>query len=205
MKYQIYQITNKINNKIYIGKHECKCQSCDYFGSGKLLKRAIKKHGLDNFTKTILFEYTKEQDMIDKEKELVTEQFCSLDTNYNLCEGGKGGFGYINRNRLQHTEKQKAVAINLGKLFGPLTGPINGRNSFLKNGFSESFLKARAISFKGKKHTPETLQKMSDSHKGAQVGKKNSQYGTMWITNGVINKKIKKDLPIPIGFNKGRV
>ena len=33
----------------------------------------------------------------------------------------------------------------------------------------------------------------------------NSQYGTMWITNGTENKKIKKDEPIPEGWNKGRV
>lgn len=37
-----------------------------------------------------------------------------------------------------------------------------------------------------------------------QSGKLNSQYGTMWITNGTINKKKKKDAPMPEGFWKGR-
>jgi hypothetical protein len=27
----------------------------------------------------------------------------------------------------------------------------------------------------------------------------------MWVTNGVENKKIKKDQPIPNGFRKGRI
>lgn len=33
---------------------------------------------------------------------------------------------------------------------------------------------------------------------------KNSQYGTKWITNGKINKKIKKSDEIPCGFYAGR-
>ncbi len=40
--------------------------------------------------------------------------------------------------------------------------------------------------------------------KGFAVGQKNSQYGTIWITNGIQNKKIKKDQDIPEGWKKGR-
>lgn len=36
-------------------------------------------------------------------------------------------------------------------------------------------------------------------------GTKNSQYGTMWITNGSQNKKIKKSELIPQGWKKGRI
>ena len=48
----------------------------------------------------------------------------------------------------------------------------------------------------GNKHTSETRAKMSETHRknGDQRGEKNSQYGTCWITDGVNNKKIKKDL-----------
>jgi hypothetical protein len=35
--------------------------------------------------------------------------------------------------------------------------------------------------------------------------KPNSQYGTMWINNGIINKKIKKEDTIENGFIKGRI
>ena len=37
----IYKITNSVNNKVYIGKTIC--DKDDYFGSGVLIKRAIKK------------------------------------------------------------------------------------------------------------------------------------------------------------------
>lgn len=37
-----------------------------------------------------------------------------------------------------------------------------------------------------------------------QQGERNSQYGTMWVTNGSDNLKIKKDSPIPEGYRRGR-
>jgi hypothetical protein len=37
-----------------------------------------------------------------------------------------------------------------------------------------------------------------------QQGERNSQFGTMWITDGVKNRKIKKEDPIPEGYRKGR-
>ena len=37
-----------------------------------------------------------------------------------------------------------------------------------------------------------------------QKGEKNSQHGTMWISNGDTNKKIKKNEPIPEGYYLGR-
>lgn len=36
------------------------------------------------------------------------------------------------------------------------------------------------------------------------AGNKNSQYGTMWITNGIQNKKIKQEDPIPQNWIRGR-
>ncbi len=36
------------------------------------------------------------------------------------------------------------------------------------------------------------------------VGEKNSQHGTMWVTNGYNNLKIPKDGEIPEGYRKGR-
>ena len=40
---------------------------------------------------------------------------------------------------------------------------------------------------------------------GHAKGEKNSQYGTMWINNGLINKKMKKEGDIPPGWAAGRL
>ena len=45
MYYIIYQITNTINQKIYIGSHCTSNMNDKYLGSGKCLKHAIKKYG----------------------------------------------------------------------------------------------------------------------------------------------------------------
>jgi len=52
----------------------------------------------------------------------------------------------------------------------------------------------------GKTHTQDARQKVSES----QTGSGNSMYGTMWITDGTNNKRIRKGKPIQIGFKPGR-
>ena len=42
MYYYLYKITNKINQKVYIGVHTTSNMEDGYMGSGKYLKRAIK-------------------------------------------------------------------------------------------------------------------------------------------------------------------
>ena len=108
IKYTVYQITNIQNGMIYIGVHKCKCNPCKYMGSGKILKYAIRKYGMKNFNKEILFEFNSETEMSDKEKELVTETFCNRDDTYNIAPGGFGG-GYRYANL-------KVITTSVGKL-----------------------------------------------------------------------------------------
>lgn len=88
----IYKITNLVNGKIYIGKHQTLNLDDNYFGSGIFLLKAIKKYGRHNFKKEILFVFDNENEMNLKEKELVTEEFISSSSNYNAKIGGEGGF-----------------------------------------------------------------------------------------------------------------
>ena len=59
--------------------------------------------------------------------------------------------------------------------------------------------------FADKKHSIETKRKMSEKAK-LRIGKRNSQYGTMWICNDKTHesKKILKTESIPDGWRKGR-
>lgn len=203
MHYTIYKITNKINGKYYIGKHQTSDLDDGYFGSGKLISRAIKKYGIENFTKEILFIFDNQQEMNAKEKELVV---VSEDT-YNLCPGGHGGFGYINENNLWDTpqrlkaakENLKIAVIHARKA---MSNPEIKERTYKK--ISQSLI-GRIGGFKGKTHSQSTKQKMSIRRKNNGKGIRNSQYGTMWITNGQQNKKIKKIDNIPEGWYKGRV
>ena len=71
MYFTVYKITNNINGKFYIGKHQTTDLNDGYMGSGKLLLQDISKYGKENFTKEILFIFETEEEMNTKEKELV--------------------------------------------------------------------------------------------------------------------------------------
>jgi hypothetical protein len=198
MKYTIYKITNKIDNKIYIGKHQTNNLDDGYMGSGKILRRAQKKHGLENFVKEILYVFDTEEEMNAKEKQLVTEEFCLREDTYNLCVGGQGGFSYINCNGLNNTESQKAFTREWAKQIAHLGGTAS-QKTLQKNKIG--IYDRTHNGFAGKKHTKQTKLKM---RKSKNAGPKNSQYGTIWITNGTENKKIKLVDNIPEGWYKGR-
>lgn len=100
MYYTIYKVTNKINGKIYIGSHKTEDLNDNYMVSGKYLKYAQEKHGIDNFTREILFVFDTPELVHAKEAELVNEEFIAESNTYNLKVGGFGGFDYINKNKL---------------------------------------------------------------------------------------------------------
>lgn len=204
MFYTIYKTTNLINGKEYVGKHETKDLNDGYMGSGKNLNRAIKKYGVENFSKEILFKLASREEMNAKEAELVTEEYCLREDTYNICPGGHGGFGYINQiglNGKNGGRFDSERAKKAGK-----TGSINQRLLYSGAEISKKAMRTRIengniLTFKGKKHKEETLEKL---RKPKNIGSSNAQYGTMWITNGSENKKVKKENVIPEGWYKGR-
>jgi group I intron endonuclease len=106
MKYTIYKTTNKINNKVYIGKHQTLNPHDNYIGSGKALEEAIKKYGKSSFSKEVLFIFDTEAEMNDKEKELVNESFISTNLTYNMGVGGEGGSHFSGRRHSDETKEK---------------------------------------------------------------------------------------------------
>ena len=91
MYFIIYETTNTINNKKYIGKHITDDMADDYLGSGIHLGHAIQKYGRDNFSKKILFVYDNEYEMNQMEIEMVNEAIINDAMYYNIALGGQGG------------------------------------------------------------------------------------------------------------------
>ena len=91
-KWIIYKTTCLLNNKIYIGQHKTKNINDGYMGSGKLLTRAIKKHGLCHFTKEILEVVDTWEDARTRE-EYNINLFNSTDPSigYNITKFAWGG------------------------------------------------------------------------------------------------------------------
>ena len=86
--YVVYQITNKLNNKIYIGVHITENIKDKYMGSGSNIKKAIKEFGIENFEKIVLFNFNNKDEMLEKEKELVNDEFIKNGDTYNIILGG---------------------------------------------------------------------------------------------------------------------
>jgi hypothetical protein len=209
MFYLVYKITNTINNKIYIGCHKTKDKNDNYFGSGKYLKNAIKKYGIENFTKDIIFEASSAEEMFEKEKELV-----EIGPNsYNLKSGGFGGFDFINKKLTSEDRKRVGKLGNIA-LRKRLNEEPEFRKWFIERNrentkrlHQEGKIKnwSETYSWLGKKHKEESKKKIGKANSIHQKGSGNSQYGTMWITNGSNSIRIKKNDEIPNGWKKGRV
>jgi hypothetical protein len=167
-------------------------------GSGKVIKRAIEKHGIDNFTKDVLEFFDSDEDMYAREKEVVTEEFLSRSDVYNLRRGGTGGFDYINKHGLG-TAPKSTNSVYKHKL-----SEWGRRGALVKNNKYRDFRNIGNKSFLGRSHSDESKRLIGSSNSKLQSGTKNSQYGSMWITDGVQNKKIPKDTALPLGFRKGR-
>lgn len=155
MSWYIYRITNLINGKTYIGQHKYKKLDDEYMGSGVLIKRAIKKHGIENFKKEILYsriQYRETTD--DMERFAIAKERAIGKAEYNLADGGGGGNAHKGHH-LSKESKNKISESNKGK----------HRTEESKKKMSEAH-KNKPSGIKGMRLSEETKKKLSDSHKG---------------------------------------
>lgn len=117
----VYKITNKINNKLYIGitndykkrwsNHKC-CNS-----PNMVIARAIKKYGVDNFVFEILFSGLSIEEAEEKEIELISSLNTLVPNGYNVEKGGRHAngpslFGENNHNANLTYEEAKYIKNN---------------------------------------------------------------------------------------------
>ncbi len=142
--YTVYKITNNLNGKYYVGKHQTKDLQDEYLGSGLLIKAAISKYGAHNFTKEILHIFDTRNAMDQKERELVVVS----EETYNLAEGGNGG-AYLKG--IPHSDETR-LKMSLSKLGHKHSNETKAKMSTAHSGENNSFY--------GRKHTAETKKKM---------------------------------------------
>lgn len=156
----VYKITNKINQKTYIGVHKTNNLNDSYMGSGVAIKNAIQKYGQENFLKEILFITENKELAFAKEKELTVDFFKA--DNYNMKLGGVGGFTKDNAIKGRKTVEQKLTKTELAKLGGRASvEQKKGYHGLTKEQLSENGRKG-GLALKGKPKSEEFKQKLRE-------------------------------------------
>ena len=193
----LYIKTHNITGLKYLGKTSAKDPFL-YKGSGKRWTNHIKKHGYNVTTEILLV--TEDENELKETGIFFSNIFNVVNSPSwaNLkVEQADGGWDYIHKNGLNGNTRLSFLLSNDDEFY----------KLFCKNisiGLKK-YIDEHGPLWTGKKHTSETKSKISIANSINQLGNKNSQFGTMWITNGSENKKIKKDVDIiPEGWYKGR-
>lgn len=166
------------------------------------MSKDIEKFGKENFKRETLFDFDNFDDMDNKEKELVTEEFVNREDTYNLVIGGQGYDFYVAlKNGLNNSANNCSLG---GKMHSRLLkeDPIyRKRYIFEDRERMKRMWKEHPEKFKnfkcnwtGRKHKESTKKKISEKAK-FRVGEKNSSFGTVWIYNESLaqNRKVKKE------------
>jgi len=182
----IYKITNTINGKVYIGQTQKDDPS--YFGSGKIIRCAVKKYGCDNFIKEVIEECSSKEELDEREIYWI-EFYDSTNRNvgYNITKGGGGGDTFTNnpdkeiiRNKFkENSGNRKGVSLSeetrqrisegrKGKNTGKRPKEVGEKISAKMKGkvFSEDHKKHLSDKRKLRIITDETRAKASKTSKG---------------------------------------
>lgn len=192
MSYIVYKTTNLLNGKFYIGVHNGENEK--YLGSGRLLRCAIKKYGVENFIRETLMEFNNAIDAYDYEKTLITDDLIQSSDCYNIGPGGHGGdkISWLDPVRKADIYKQNSI-----------------RRSGVKDSKEIRIIKSNSSKLrcvekphtipnnKGRKHTGKALQNIRENNKSKD---------SCFISNGIIELKIPKNTSWVLGngFYYGR-
>ena len=148
MFYTVYKITNTLNNRYYIGVHKTNKINDSYYGSGIIIKEAIKKYGKENFKKEILFTFDNKDEAYAKEKELVNEITLKDPLIYNVQIGGIPTIDWT-------VGRKHLFSKNMSGINHPHFGKSHSEET--KNKIKKSCT--------GRKHSQETIEKIVSTRK----------------------------------------
>lgn len=183
MKYYVYKVTNKNNNKYYIGKRKHRDPEQDsYLGSGKLIKLAVEKYGKESFLKEIVEIFDTNDEAAALEAQLVSKVVARDNKSYNMHEGGHGGFAHLNTGDEAHRERARRGAKN----------NIHKTKNIIPYQFKKGDERTRVLSQKA--NAKRKIEGLTEEHK-ANIAKSrrnnNIAYKNMrWIENKVTGDRL---------------
>jgi len=175
MIHYLYRTTNVLTGKYYLGMHSTKNLDDGYIGSGKILRRSIKKYGLINHLKEVFLFVKTREELVQKEKELITEELLKDPSIMNLRLGGEGGGNWTNEQQRKNNEKSQQAQR---KLIENNPQWVESRSRKLSEAHKRAYdsgkrPKKQPLDWTGRKHSEETKEKLSRIKKGIYADGKN--------------------------------
>ena len=167
MSHYVYVIVNKINLKLYFGSHSWENEGLDpnYYGSGKIIKQAVRKYGKENFIVYPIKFYNTVDECRKAEEELLTKHNIA---NNPYCYNIKNGaVGFTSEDVTGEKHPMYGKRGEDSPLFGKHhTEETRQKISQSEKGKTVSDETRQKISQakKGKKRTDETRQKISQAN-----------------------------------------
>ena len=193
--YIVYETTNLINGKYYVGVH--KKNGSDYLGSGKILRFAVEKYGKENFIRETLKEFKIEDDAYEFEKKIVDEKLIKNINCYNICRGGDCGpclCGKDNPRYGTHHTIETRLKMSGAAIGRKVTDETKKKLSILNSGKNNpNFgMKGKLNPKYGRKAKESTKILQSEAHKGKKAynSKKWLIHGKMFYSLSEAAKKL---------------
>jgi hypothetical protein len=174
----VYLTTNLVNQKIYVGIHSTNNLNDNYLGSGSTLQFAIRKYGVENFKRDILYYCLTRENIFAIESRIVDLDFVKNKKTYNTKIGGTNTNLHTNETKNILSIKSTFYNKHYNKIRNKTYEEIYGedRSLIIKQKISEA-LKDRIVS-------EETKQKMSQSQKNKIVSEETKEK----LRNSCLNK-----------------
>jgi hypothetical protein len=129
----VYETTNLINGMKYRGIHKTKNINDKYLGSGTTFINAIKKYGKENFKREILEFCNSYDELLEREKIYVNEDWVKNRNNYNIKTGGQSS-GILSEDSKLKISKTLKEKYKNGEITSNIGNWIKENGNWLSNG-----------------------------------------------------------------------
>ncbi|MGH9864501.1 MAG: NUMOD3 domain-containing DNA-binding protein [Candidatus Acidiferrales bacterium] len=174
----VYLTKNTVNGRLYVGSHAASEFDQKYYGSGTLIRRALKKHGKRNFKRKILYRADSREELIRMETHFIGKlKKKHGDSAYNLADDAERpmpGRKHSAENlalfsRQRSGSKNAMYGVHLNGEKNPMWGKTQSAETRKKISERLSLIRGPDHGNYGKIRTDEQKKKYSDNKKGLKI------------------------------------